>query len=436
MKYTAEELKNAPDFNKQKIAEDLGNCVIFSPHPDDESLGCGGLIKSLTNSHSDVYVIFVTNGEKSHTNSRIYPPDILGMLRQQEAMDACKILGVKNSNVYFLNCGDGNIKNSYNQFKRNAKLFNKIFSSKNIKTVLMPWRRDHHIDHIATNELVRKILPEHIQTIEYPIWLWNKGIDSDWPETDEILPYKLNIEDVFSYKKRAIFQHRSQTTNLIKDDHNGFRLTSKLLKPFMGNYEYYFFPKLEKPNVPEEYFDKIYDQTDDPWNFETSTYEKDKYEQTIKSLPNNYYNNALEIGCSNGVLTKLISTKCKKLLAFDHNQKVLNAAKSRCKELKNINFTIGDLKSYFPDGQYDLIIFSEVGYYFNKETLLKILSKIDRSLVIKGHFVMVHWTPYVASYSLTGREVHMIFDENFSTNYRLRSMYRSELYEIVVWEKR
>lgn len=64
----------------------------------------------------------------------------------------------------------------------------------------MPWRRDHHIDHIATNELVRKILPEHIQTIEYPIWLWNKGIDSDWPETDEILPYKLNIEDVFSYK--------------------------------------------------------------------------------------------------------------------------------------------------------------------------------------------------------------------------------------------
>lgn len=104
--------------------------------------------------------------------------------------------------------------------------------------------------------------------------------------------------------------------------------------------------------------------------------------------------------------------------------------------IKNINFTIGDLKSYFPDGQYDLIIFSEVGYYFNKETLLKILSKIDRSLVIKGHFVMVHWTPYVASYSLTGREVHMIFDENFSTNYRLRSMYRSELYEIVVWEKR
>ncbi|MFC6269861.1 SAM-dependent methyltransferase [Frigoriflavimonas asaccharolytica] len=66
-----------------------------------------------------------------------------------------------------------------------------------------------------------------------------------------------------------------------------------------------------------DYFEKVYAANEDPWDFETSAYEAEKYAATITALPKDKYKNALEIGCSIGVLTELLAKKCEKLLSID-----------------------------------------------------------------------------------------------------------------------
>lgn len=79
----------------------------------------------------------------------------------------------------------------------------------------------------------------------------------------------------------------------------------------------------KKQSLDSEYFKGVYNASDDPWNFETSEYEAAKYAATIAALPKGYYENVLELGCSIGVLTKLLHAKVDHLLATDISDKAL-----------------------------------------------------------------------------------------------------------------
>jgi hypothetical protein len=117
--------------------------------------------------------------------------------------------------------------------------------------------------------------------VEYPVWLWKKGSPADWPTETEILPFRLEIGSVIERKKQAIAAHRSQTSNLIPDDPNGFLFSADLLKPFTGDYEYFFFNRQTKADVPPSYFSELYESDADPWNFENSAYEHEKYRASL-----------------------------------------------------------------------------------------------------------------------------------------------------------
>lgn len=93
----------------------------------------------------------------------------------------------------------------------------------------------------------------------------------------------------------------------------------------------------KKQSLDSEYFKGVYNASDDPWNFETSEYEAAKYAATIAALPKAYYENVLELGCSIGVLTKLLHAKSGHLLATDISDKALRIAAKRCENLKNIS---------------------------------------------------------------------------------------------------
>ncbi len=73
----------------QDLAE---NAIIFSPHQDDETLGCGGTIIRKHEAGAKIKIVFMTDGSRSH--HRFIPEDELIMLRQQEAIKAAQILGV------------------------------------------------------------------------------------------------------------------------------------------------------------------------------------------------------------------------------------------------------------------------------------------------------------------------------------------------------
>ena len=436
MKNTREHLEQAPYLNVEGLHRDLGKVIIVAPHPDDESLGCGGLIAYLTAQNAEVYVLFLTNGDASHPNSIKFSPEDLGELRKSEAINACKILGVKEENLIFLNAGDGKLAEKFRNDDPVINELKQLFQQKEPNTIFAPWRRDHHIDHVAAYNLVDKAAEKMAITItEYPVWLWKKGEPADWPTEDEVLAFRLQIDSVKEIKKAAILAHVSQTTNLIDDDPEGFILTEDLMQPFMGHYEYFFFPAESKPAVSETYFEKLYANNDDPWDFETSSYEQEKYHRTIASVSGKSFENALEIGCSNGVFTKLLAPKCKNLLAVDLSQEALKSAIKRCASFSQCTFMHWDISNGLPGSNYDAIFFSEVGYYFDLNILGTIFKDITNSLQPGGMLVMVHWTAYVRSYPLTGQQVHDNFRKNYSNRFKLLNSERAELYILEAWEK-
>ncbi len=86
------------------------------------------------------------------------------------------------------------------------------------------------------------------------------------------------------------------------------------------------------------YFRDLYATNDDPWNFADSPYEQRKYALTVASLPREMYANAFEPGCSVGVLTEQLATRCHRLLATDMMETPLLHALSRLRTRTNVQF--------------------------------------------------------------------------------------------------
>src|SRR5260370_7207413 len=88
-----------------------------------------------------------------------------------------------------------------------------------------------------------------------------------------------------------------------------------------------------------EYFTRLYEENEDPWNYESSDYEAEKYEASLQALPRDQYQNAFEIGCSIGVFTAKLAPRCRNLLSVDFSASTLHIAKQRCPRFPHVNFT-------------------------------------------------------------------------------------------------
>ena len=103
-----------------------------------------------------------------------------------------------------------------------------------------------------------------------------------------------------------------------------------------------------KNSLPPSYFEKMYRQDPDPWDFETSDYEALKYRTTIDALPQARYKNALEIGGSIGVLTALLAQRCDSLLSIDVSKTAQEKAIARCRDLPQVRFKIAQVPKIIP----------------------------------------------------------------------------------------
>jgi SAM-dependent methyltransferase len=182
------------------------------------------------------------------------------------------------------------------------------------------------------------------------------------------------------------------------------------------------------PNAPETlgplYFAKIYEADPDPWKFESSPYEREKYHASLQALPLERYHQGFEIGGSIGVLTRMLSDRCDQLLSIDLSPTAQRRAQTRCSDRPQVEFKIMQFPRVTPDQTFDLIVLSEVGYYLCEEELVVARDWIVRSLRPGGHLLMVHWTPFVEDYPLTGDEVHQFFLE--ATPAPLSHLYHAE----------
>ena len=159
-------------------------------------------------------------------------------------------------------------------------------------------------------------------------------------------------------------------------------------------------------SLPPSYFEDVYAASDDPWNFETSEYEARKYADTLARLPRACYKNVLEIGCSIGVLTEQLASRCENLLSVDVSKRALSAARTRCAYLPHVHFAQLQIPDEMPEGFFDLIVVSEVGYYWQREDLMRAATLLAAHQLPGGQLMLVHFTPFVRDYPLTGDQVH------------------------------
>jgi len=222
--------------------QQLGPTVVLAPHPDDESLGCGGLIAQLRRHGLPVYVVVISDGSRSHPNSQAYPSERLAALRQTEATAAVARLGMAAQDIYFLALPDGSVPHSEsNGFAAASAALQCLLDELQPHTVLSPWRRDPHGDHIATWQMAHRVVASafpQARLIEYPIWSWEAKNPHSPPHSDDaVVAWRLDIEAVLPAKQAAIREHVSQTTRLIEDAPEGFILTAQVLAHFAHPWE-------------------------------------------------------------------------------------------------------------------------------------------------------------------------------------------------------
>ncbi len=184
--------------------------------------------------------------------------------------------------------------------------------------------------------------------------------------------------------------------------------------------------------LPEDYFERLYADDPDPWDYETSAYEAAKYDATLGALPRARYRSALEVGCSVGVLTERLAARCERLLALDGAAQPLERARARCRRLTHVRLEEGSVPASFPAGRFDLVVLSEVGYYLSPAALDRLREHLARGLELGGHLVLVHWLAPVPGCALTGDEVHAAFlgDARFRPRAaRREAAYRLDLLE-------
>jgi LmbE family N-acetylglucosaminyl deacetylase len=231
-------LRDLSEISRQRV-------VVVAPHPDDETLGCGGAIALMCAKGYDVKVLVISDGTGSHPNSQQYPAPALRSLRAQETIAALKILGIQDrSLVTFLGLPDGAVPRITSPAFQIAKLRCQRYLQQALPdTILMPWRADPHADHRATWQLTQAaVLSLGIspQLIEYPIWDWDLQQQQKIPNLDRVSGWRLDISQVLPLKRQAIATYESQLGGLIVDDPNGFYLTPELLTNFTRPWEVYF----------------------------------------------------------------------------------------------------------------------------------------------------------------------------------------------------
>ncbi len=208
--------------------------MVFSPHQDDETFGCGGMIALKRESDIPVIVTFLTDGQGSGNSEQNYQNEII-QIRKQEAVNALDILGVKPSEIHFLEKPDGTLPNLNNQEKQQTiKQISELLKHYQPEEVYVPHRKDCHRDHEAAYELVKQAIAQAditVELLEYPIWLfWRAPLFILLKWQDIAAASCLSIASVQEKKTRAISSYYSQIQSLPR----GF------IQRFLGSHEIFF----------------------------------------------------------------------------------------------------------------------------------------------------------------------------------------------------
>jgi len=141
-----------------------------------------------------------------------------------------------------------------------------------------------------------------------------------------------------------------------------------------------------------DYFEDMFRGTADPWDLETSAYEQAKFDHSIAALEGRHYAQGFEVGCAKGVLTYRLAAHCAALLSIDVSETALAAARECVSDLDTVMLAHMVFPREAPTGRYDLIVWSEVAYYWDDADLARAADWCAAHLDPGGDLLLVHFT--------------------------------------------
>ena len=371
--------------------------IVLAAHPDDESLGVGGLVAMCSASGTHVRVVVATDGRFSHPESPSHSPERLAVTRREEAIAATHALGVGNPPV-LLDLPDGALTRDADQL---ADALAACLAD--ATHVLTPWEHDGHPDHEVCAQMTRLVLAARRDVVhwQYPIWAWHWD-DPAHPALPLVRLRGVPLDaEARRRKDDAIACHRSQYLPLSADPGDEPVLMAHVLAHFHRDTEYLV---VDAPTTDPRYFETLYEQSSDPWGLADRFYERRKRAMVLASLPRERFSRVFEPGCATGLLTEQLAQRSDEVVAWEVVTDVARRTADRLADAGNVSVEPRGIPVDWPDGVFDLIVLSEIGYYSPDLGVLK--ARIDDSLAPDGVLLACHWRHAAPDHAQTAEDVH------------------------------
>lgn len=302
-----------------------------------------------------------------------------------------------------------------------------------------PWSGDRHPDHAAAAAAVETVVGTlgeeapamRMRRLEYPVWLWHWGSpaggDVPW---DRLVVLPLD-ERTAAAKRAAMELHVSQVTPLSDRPGDEVLLHEGMLAHFRRPFEVFVEVPVGRTVDPagpaaagaetadraaagadaRRYFDALHAGAEDPWGFESRWYEERKRGILVATLPDRGYGDVLEIGTSTGVLSRELAERASaRFVGVDVSEVAVARAGERNRDLAHASFERMTVPEEWPEGTFDLIVVSEVGYYLSPDGLTQMIDRALTGLSENGALVFCHWRHEIADQALTGDDVHAVLE--------------------------
>lgn len=391
------EWDSVPRLDLAAIIARCPHILVVAPHPDDETLSLGATLADLSALGADITVVFLTHGGDGPAATP----------RRIEGDRAVAALGGRIAALWW-DLPDGGLDASREELRRRLA---GLIDERTV--VFAPVECDGHCDHEAAARAAEAAARQRSAVLlNYPIWLWHWATptDIDWSRLRTLAPSLTGL----SAKRSALACYTSQ---LHSDDGQPI-LGSAVLNRARRTFETVLVPAA--PDLAErvcaavqagrtrdviaEPFDAMMASGEqDPWHLDDFVYERRRLELVLACLGRERYQRILEVGCATGQLAEQLSGRADTVVAIDASERALEIARSRTGAVRWI---CGAAPNDLPDGTFDAIILSEIGYFLDGLDLTATLRRARKQLTTRGEIVLAHWRGRTADIPLDGAAVH------------------------------
>ncbi|MFC8302725.1 PIG-L family deacetylase [Specibacter sp. NPDC057265] len=391
----------------------IAKLVVVAAHPDDETLGAGGLIHQARHHGVPTEIIVGTWGEHSHPRSPTHGPAQLARLRAAELERALQSLA-PGARTRALSLPDGALAAHAHTLEQEIVA---SAAATGRTLIVAPWSADGHSDHDAAGAAAANAARfSNSLFLEYPIWMWHWA-DPDDPALRDLIPWpalrrlELQGKDIQA-KAAAMSSHHSQVAPLSPAPGDEALLSEAMLAHFARPFETFidvagqFAPTgNEAVEWTRRQFDSVHADGAEPWSPQR-WYEHRKRGLLLAGLDRPLFDSGLEIGCSTGALLEELAPRCRQLLGTDASAQAIKSAQRRTAQLDNVRCLVGTLPDDWPEGSFDLLVLSESGYYFTASALAQLLDRMAGSAAPNAVLAACHWRHPIAGWPLDGAFVH------------------------------